>query len=194
MWVLAERNSVSRAWLCRTSERSDDIVISLFRARGQAWCGQRRQSPFPEASCPLEAMPADRIASTENGRPTNCMTIGRPDAKAISSANEGSPTDTRRVDRAIAASRTGIAVAPAAPPVAAAPSTSALLGGRNARIGAASFVCWLKAKTKTIGQHLRSIAAGAGLPHATWHRNLHRCALQTLCQCTDLLSGAALAA
>jgi len=122
------------------------------------------------------------------------MTIGRPDAKAISSANEGSPTDTRRVDRAIAASRTGIAVAPAAPPVAAAPSTSALLGGRNARIGAASFVCWLKAKTKTIGQHLRSIAAGAGLPHATWHRNLHRCALQTLCQCTDLLSGAALAA
>jgi hypothetical protein len=41
---------------------------------------------------------------------------------------------------------------------------------------------------------LRSIAAGAGLPHATWHRNLHRCALQTLCQCTDLLFGAALAA
>jgi hypothetical protein len=121
------------------------------------------------------------------------MTIGRPDAKAINSANEGSPTDNRRVDRAIAASRTGIAVAPAAPPVAAAPSTSALIGYRNARIGAVSFVCWLKAKTKTMGQHLRSIAVGAGLPHATWHRNLHRCALQTLCQCTDLLSGAALA-
>jgi hypothetical protein len=76
------------------------------------------------------------------------MTIGRSDAKAISSANEGSPTDTRRVDRAIAASRTGIAVAPAAPPVAAAPSTSALLGGRNAGTGAVSFVCWLKAKQK----------------------------------------------
>jgi hypothetical protein len=77
------------------------------------------------------------------------------------------------VDRAIAASRTGIVVAPAASPVAAAPSTSALLGGRKARIGAVSFVCRLKAKTT--GQHLRSIALGAGLPHATWHRNLHRC-------------------
>ena len=142
------------------------------------------------------------------GRRTGCRSEGPMQKRSAVPTMAARHRTAERVNRASAARSAGIAVAPAAPPVATAPSTSALLGGRT---GAASFGSielsqrsreiprlalahgLAQGENKNTGQHLRSIAVGAGLPQANWHRNLHRGARQTLCQCTDLLSGAALA-